>query len=414
MQDITQGILFLERLKTGGHSPAIVARDWNQFFAGPLFGLTKHDAGLRLTRLFPSDGGWLEKQIEQHIHQTNFEWEAYLAGVGQCYRISGYRNGSNHFVLVFARQICSSIGHQNPKNGKRYTAGYPHNADSNKRVASPNHHQPILSGFMERVGSADEMLTSVLTRVSHGIRTPLNGVIGFAQYLKSRLKGEKEYEEYLDIIIDNGYRLLRTVNNMIFFFRLETDQVKTKVYECFLNQELDKIASEFSRNSEKARRQQVVLNKSYALEHGRDKMLLDPYTLYEILDKLLDNAFKYTEEGEVKLSYEVQDSVALLFHVRDSGPGIQRDHRHQIFQKFAQSDEVMDPELGGVGLGLAIARELVKKMEGEVFLESKKGEGSCFSFTLPFRPANKQVFSEHGNQQAAGQIGENPPSCRGK
>lgn len=401
MQDITQGILFLERVKTGGHSSVIVARDWNQFFTGPLFGLKKHDAGRRLTRLFPRDGGWLEKQIEQHIHQTNFEWEAHLAGVGQCFRISGYRSGSNHFVLVFAGRIYSSPAHQAPINGKGHLSSDPHPGHGNIRVASSNHHQPILSGFMERVESADEMLTSVLTKVSHGIRTPLNGVIGFAQYLKSRLQGEKEYEEYFGIIIDNAYRLLRTVNNMIYFFRLETGQVKTKVSECLLNQELDKIASEFSRNSEKARKQQVVLEKSYAQEHGRDKMLLDSYNLYEILDKLLDNAFKYTEEGVVKLSYDLKDTNTLLFRVKDSGPGIQEDHMERIFQEFRQSSDLMDPELGGVGLGLAIARELVTMMGGEIFLESAEDEGSCFSFTLPFYPVSQQVFSESATQAPA-------------
>jgi len=399
MQNIAQGILFVERVKTRGDSPAFRIRDWNRFFEAPPFEFKKEDRGCSVLKLFPCDGIWLEKQIEKHIHQTNFEWDLYISEAEQDYLVTGYRSGTIRFVLVFNPKIDNNRGQEEPKNGnQRLSVNHP--SSSCWSVGTQEDPSRLVGkGFPDQFAGSDEVLTNALTKVSHGIRTPLNGVIGFAQYLKSRLQGEKDYEEYCDIIIDNGYRLLQTANNMISYFKLVTVQMKTQISECSLNEQLDEIIKEFSRNTRKLKSKQVELKRSYALDSGRDNMLLDCFNLWETLDKLLDNALKYTRKGEVKLSYEFKDSNTLLFHVKDSGPGIPRENIDLIFQKFRQSSDTMDSELGGVGLGLAIARELIARMGGEIFLETTEGRGSCFSFTLPYRPANRQAAFELGNQQ---------------
>ena len=354
MQQVTNGLLFLHFPQTQERYSRLVVSDWSGLFSGPLFGFTQNDAGKYLESLFPQEGRWLQAKVADYFHQKNFESNVFLSEVGLSFRITGYHNGFNSFVLMFARTNRFPESYEKPLTAKE--------------------------------------LGPVLTKISHAIRTPLNGVIGFAQYLKCRLEGS---EEYFDMIIDNSYRLLRTVNNMICFFRLETDQVGTQPSECSLNKELDNIASEFFRHSNQALKDKILLKKSYGLKDGRDNVWIDPYLLQEILDKLLDNACKYTGEGEVELSYSIAGD-AVIFQVKDDGPGLEQNKRGEIFQKFRQSGEYQAPECGGVGLGLAITQELVHILEGEIFLTSSPGEGSCFYFHLPYRNGSTNFW---GNQK---------------
>ena len=123
------------------------------------------------------------------------------------------------------------------------------------------------------------------------------------------------------------------------------------------------------------------LTESYAADLP-ETLRCDPTRLRQILNNLLNNAVKFTRQGEVELRVERQTN-ALRFSVRDTGCGIPMENQPRIFEKFFQSEQFATREHGGTGLGLALAKELVQLMNGEIGFDSVPGEGSTFHFTLP-------------------------------
>ena len=242
----------------------------------------------------------------------------------------------------------------------------------------------------------DRTLSSLFDKVSHETKTSLNWIIGFAQYLKSKSSSIESHAQYFDIIINSGNRLLKVNNNLLYFYRLESGCVKTKREECSLNEELKKMSSDFNSHPTPPGRNEVAFEQSFALPDGEDHLFIDWFHLREVLMRLLDNAFKYTSKGKVKLSYRLKNSHKLMFFVRDTGEGIPDDGKKRIFDASTQLQEQAFGDTQGIGLGLNIAKKLVHLMGGELDFYSKAGRGSCFYFSLPckFSRSGKYIRKE--------------------
>jgi signal transduction histidine kinase len=227
----------------------------------------------------------------------------------------------------------------------------------------------------ERLRQANKLKDEFLANTSHELRTPLTAILGFTSVLQEELEGE--HGEFLGLINANGQRLLHTVNSLL-------DLAKIRAGIVTLSSEKVDAAGQVQEMSRML--QPLAQEKDlYLTVEGPDLPVfarLDPHYFDRILYNLIGNAIKFTDEGGVTVEVE-HDAATLTVHVRDTGVGIDDTFIPHLFEAFKQESSGLGRLHEGSGLGLAITAHLIDLMEGEIEVESRKGEGSVFTVTLP-------------------------------
>lgn len=228
---------------------------------------------------------------------------------------------------------------------------------------------------------SDRLKTAFLANISHEIRTPMNAIIGFSKMVGSSDFDEDEKSTFIDIIITNGKLLLTLINDMISLSKIESNTLVVKNSSCKLNDLMVALFKEFDYDLEDRRNIRIKVN----CENSNPKfsVITDPVLLQSILQKLIDNGIKFTEQGEVEFGYKILESNQLEFFVKDTGIGIDKKDQQLIFERFHQLDNRTIREYEGTGLGLSIAQHYVRLLGGTLLVNSKPGKGSTFSFTIP-------------------------------
>jgi signal transduction histidine kinase len=242
-----------------------------------------------------------------------------------------------------------------------------------------------LSEAKNKAETNDKLKSTFLANISHEIRTPLHGIIGFAQILKGQEVTEEERLQYLDIIINSGNKLMNIISNIIDISMLDANQLTFVERECNLHNLLKEIFDSY----EKIR---IKENKAFAFileSEINDSMIfrIDEYRVKQIFSNLIDNAFKFTESGEVCIGCRIFNDE-LLCYVKDSGIGICSENLIKIFDRFKQIEENNNRSYSGSGLGLAISKGLLDVIGGRIWAVSKEN-GSDFYFSLPLRKPGK-------------------------
>ena len=226
-----------------------------------------------------------------------------------------------------------------------------------------------------------------LSAMSHDIRTPLAGVIGMIKFALRDQTVRGRTEEYLRIGLQNSEALLAILNDILDFSKIDAGRLDIETVDFDLVALVDDAVGILQAQADA---KSLLLRCDLALDLPR-YVRGDPTRLRQILLNLLGNAIKFTDRGEVRLDASAvltQDGgghtqVSVTFDISDTGPGIAPDTLPRLFQKFEQADHSTTRRYGGTGLGLAICKELVELMGGAISAESRIGEGSTFSFTLP-------------------------------
>lgn len=224
--------------------------------------------------------------------------------------------------------------------------------------------------------------TAFLANLSHEIRTPMNVMLGFAELLKSEVMSHEERIEYIDIINQNGFQLLKIMDNLIEVSKFQSKKVTENPRPVSLNQIIDRCYHNY-KDFIRLMQKPVDLLAFKAFSDDEDVVLADQDGIAKVLDQLVDNAVKFTHEGEVKLGYE-QAGDSIRFRIQDSGIGVPHGMEEKIFELFRQADLRASREFGGNGLGLAIARKYSELMHGRVWVENNNGPGACFCFEIPY------------------------------
>ena len=233
----------------------------------------------------------------------------------------------------------------------------------------------------EAAEAAAEAKADFMANMSHELRTPLNAVIGFTSLLLDEPLAT-EHRGYIEGIRDSGEALLGLVNEILDFSRANKENVELEHQPISLRHCVEEALEMVMVKAD-----QKGLNLDYTIRCGTpDTVIGDHGRLRQILVNLLDNAVKFTDEGDVSISIRSHhlegNKHQIHFTVRDTGIGIPEDKINAIFEPFTQAEHVMSRKRDGVGLGLAIAKRLVELMGGEIWLESSPGQGSTFHFTI--------------------------------
>ena len=239
-----------------------------------------------------------------------------------------------------------------------------------------------LEEALKRAEESDRLKTAFLTNMSHEIRTPMNAIVGFSGMLANPEVPEEDKKEYIKYIELSSDTLLHLINDILDISKLEAGQIIINNEEFFVDdlfREVEAIAREI----------QSKYGKSYLdlrfYKTGQERCPVvrsDPHRIKQVLNNLIGNAIKFTEEGYVEVTCSAREQV-LTFMVRDTGPGIPEEEQQTIFERFRQLDNSFTRKYGGAGLGLAITKNLVESLGGEIRLFSTPGEGTLFRVRFP-------------------------------
>jgi PAS domain S-box-containing protein len=234
--------------------------------------------------------------------------------------------------------------------------------------------------------SSNRLKTSFLANISHEIRTPLNSVIGFSNLLHSDNITRETREEYIEQINFNSEKLLQIIGDIIDLSRLESSQIQITYEETSLHSVVGEIIDEV-RLALKRSAKPVSLNLKNDFDESADLVFADRIWLKRVLTHLMDNAVKFTLDGSIEFSYH-RENEDIVFLIKDTGIGINKENLNKIFEGFNQEISGHHRPFEGLGIGLTLAKEVVERMGGKIFVKSEKGIGSEFSFSIPYRPAN--------------------------
>ena len=222
---------------------------------------------------------------------------------------------------------------------------------------------------------ASEMKSLFLANMSHEIRTPLNAIEGFSRVMVET-DSQEERMQYMEIIESNNSRLLSLVNEILDLSRVESGEIVIKNTSTDLNYLMSGIKQLFKFRCPET--VSLVWDKP-ALPA---MMNTDENRLTQVFSNLISNALKHTPKGSITYGYEIfNDTQEIKFYVKDTGSGIDPKFIEHIFDAYASKDA---EQQRGYGLGLALCRIIVEKMGGHIEVSSQLGEGSTFTFTLPF------------------------------
>lgn len=240
---------------------------------------------------------------------------------------------------------------------------------TSQRIDARKDLETSLIAACNKAEESDRLKTAFLANMGHEIRTPLNAIVGFADLLPV-VQDEAERNQLILEIQTNNQKLLRIIDGLVSMSKIEAGAKSLLMGKVELNQLLQEVADAYQPTTNLPINVQCPLPQ-LKIESDREKLV-------EILDHLVQNAIKFTTEGEINLGYEVQGNQVRV-NVTDTGKGVSKEDQSRIFERFVKVDEYIP----GTGLGLSVVESHIKNLGGSVGVESSLGVGSKFWFTLP-------------------------------
>jgi len=242
----------------------------------------------------------------------------------------------------------------------------------------------------EKAQESDKLKTAFLNNISHEIRTPLNGILGFADLLQDEDIGVGDKQQMLSIVQQSSNRLLNTITDYIDLARIVSGTLDVNKKEFlltpFFEEIIDEIKPSFALKG-------LDFNAELHVNDAGITIYSDPVLIRKLFNIIFDNALKFTRKGSVSCGYKLTDGFVEFF-VKDTGIGIAAEKLDSIFKIFTQEDYSDTRGYEGSGIGLSIANGLVNLLGGNITVESEKGKGALFVFTIPHTATKKLQKNE--------------------
>jgi len=246
------------------------------------------------------------------------------------------------------------------------------------RIIEKKHNE--LEKALADAEAAQKARYQILANINHEIKTPLQGILGFTEILMISETNE-DNREYLGHIKHSAEGLHKVLTNVLELTELVGSSWELNDASIIFREYIDQIMDTIQTQAEW---------KSIMVAYDVDKripesIIIDPKRLRQVMMNLLINAVRYTDDGTVSLTVELNPDNHLYFVIKDTGTGIPKENQSQIFDPFMLGENFLSKKHSGVGVGLSICKSIVQKMNGSIWFESKPNEGSTFYFSVPFR-----------------------------
>ncbi len=238
---------------------------------------------------------------------------------------------------------------------------------------------------LEKLKEMDKKKDEFISVAAHELKTPLTSIHGFSQLLQDKdiIKNDEKRGKYLKIVDKETNRLAKLVTDILDLSRIDLGTFKLNEEETDLNMLMEDVMKEAAML---AKEKNMELEQD--IEKDLPKIFTDKDRLIEVLLNLINNAVKYTPKGTITMKVHVENGF-VIFSVKDTGIGIAEKDQKRLFERFFQVDSSYTRKAGGTGLGLALSKEYVKAMSGEIWFKSELGKGSEFSFRIPIKNPRK-------------------------
>ena len=226
---------------------------------------------------------------------------------------------------------------------------------------------------------SDRLKSAFLANISHEVRTPMNGILGFLDMLKDPDLSTETKRDYIELLERSGYRLITVMTDILDISAIQSETVNPEKRTTDIIQIFEESADFYKSDLETK-----GLKLNFIKPYGDSPLLIetDEKLLKKIICKLLGNSIKFSDKGEIDLGYEINVGL-LTIYVRDNGIGIQKEKLEAIFNRFEQADTRLSSPYQGAGLGLSIAKAYVHILGGDIWAESEPGRGSSFYVSFP-------------------------------
>lgn len=355
--------------------------------------------------------GTIEYANRKFLELTEYELDEVI---GQNPRVLKSGSQSNEFYHQMWSTILDGKDwhgefHNKTKNGRSYwenvvispiknkSGGIEHFIAIKEDITSLKNLNLQLEESLQKAEETDRLKTAFLQNMSHEIRTPMNSIIGFSNLLAKSPLNEERIEKYTTAIEKSTNELLGKINDLLIISSLETGQEVVNNEHANIGQLLDNVYRYF-------KRYEMSGNLDFRLkvsDHVKElDVSFDHQKIEVVLKHLIDNAFKFTNSGEIEFGCSVakedeqQGHIVLEFYVKDTGIGIDEKWHKRIFERFLQEDNSVSRKYEGNGIGLAICKGYVEILGGEIRLESRRNEGTVFYFTVVCDVIQKQMPEE--------------------
>jgi signal transduction histidine kinase len=314
------------------------------------------DAGMNIDdwmlQLFPNDQSRVGKALDAICLG---EMEVFY----QQYQVKSVIPGKSYWEESYA-----TIGERDADGTPLKIVGASMRIDNRKNMEN------ALIQARNKAEESDRLKTAFLANMGHEIRTPLNAIVGFADLLPV-VQSDEDRNQLIQEIQNNNQKLLRIIDGLVSMSQIEAGAKSLLLAKVDINQLLQKMADTY----------QPTTNVPISLQCQKNQLLIesDREKLMEIIDNLMQNAVKFTTEGQITLGYDLVEDDRVRIWVRDTGKGIAEADHERIFDRFIKLDEYIP----GTGLGLSVAKSHVQSLGGTIGVDSKLGEGSTFWIEMP-------------------------------
>jgi signal transduction histidine kinase len=340
---------------------------------------TKDIEGKKVSEVFPN---YLkhDKEVmavyEKVVNTGNSEvFETYAHEMNKWFLISVYSPEKGHFVTIRSDITERKEAEMAIKEQKEEIEA------QNEEYKQINDELNIAK---EHAEESDRLKTAFLQNMSHEIRTPMNAIMGFSELITSEYNNHEKLEQYSNIIHQRCNDLLDMINEILDIAKIESGQLPVNMEECDLYALFTELSQFFRENQKRLKKPNLNFNIDIECITGIPCIVTDKLKLKQIFINLIGNAFKFTDEGEIRAGFKLDEHNNIIFYVKDTGIGIPPEKQEYIFQRFAQLDYGNNRLYGGTGLGLSIVKGLVTLLDGKIWLESDERKGTTFYFNLAY------------------------------